>query len=303
LGEYGLLGGSPQTMSVFVTIETPTTLSQGQRKALISLLADDDISVYHTIRRTLLSYGHEAVGWLRPHLITADPVLRRRVQEAIQHLERQEADNHFLSFCLKQSEGLDVEMGSWLLAQTHYPDINFAAYQALLDSFADSLRERLLHTNNASVILETINRYLFNELGFSGNEENYYEPDNSYLNRVIDRRTGNPISLCLIYLLITRRLRLPVVGIGMPGHFLCRYQSPVSETYVDAFNRGKMLTKAECIKYLMQSGHGYLDGYLAPVSPRRMLLRACTNLHQIYVDLELPKEAARLQRYILALSK
>jgi regulator of sirC expression with transglutaminase-like and TPR domain len=290
-------------MSVFVTSETPTTLSQGQRKALISLLADDDISVYRTIRGTLLSYGHEAVDWLRPHLLTPDPVLRRRVQEAIQHLERQEADNHFLSFCLKQSEGLDVEMGSWLLAQTHYPDINFTAYQALLDSFADTLRERLLHTNNSSVVLETINRYLFNELGFLGNEENYYEPDNSYLNRVIDRRTGNPISLCLVYLLITRRLRLPVVGIGMPGHFLCRYQTPISETYIDAFNRGKMLTKAECIKYLMQSGHGYLDGYLAPVSPRRMLLRACTNLHQIYVDLELPKEAARLQRYILALSK
>jgi regulator of sirC expression with transglutaminase-like and TPR domain len=89
----------------------------------------------------------------------------------------------------------------------------------------------------------------------------------------------------------------------MPGHFLCRYQSPTGETYIDAFNRGKLLTKAECVKYLLQSGHGYLEGYLAPVSPRRMLLRMCANLHQIYVDLELPKESARLQRYIIALSK
>ncbi len=302
-GVYGLSCVNPIIMSVFVTSETPTVLSEGQRTALISLLADEDPCVYKSIRGTLLSYGHEVVGWLRPHLLSCDPVLRRRVQEIIQHLERHEADSRFLSFCLKQSEGLDVEMGSWLLALTCYPDINLTAYQALLDNFADTLRERLLHANNSSSVLEIINHYLFNELGFSGNEQNYYEPDNSYLNRVIDRRTGNPISLCLVYLLIARRLRLPIVGIGMPGHFLCRYQTPISETYIDAFNRGKVLTKAECIKYLMQSGHGYLDGYLAPVSPRRMLLRACTNLHQIYVDLELPKEAARLQRYILALSK
>jgi regulator of sirC expression with transglutaminase-like and TPR domain len=94
-----------------------------------------------------------------------------------------------------------------------------------------------------------------------------------------------------------------MTGIGMPGHFLCRYQSSTTEIFIDAFNQGRILSKAECIKYLLQSGHGYLDGYLAPVSPRRMLLRMCANLHQIYVDLEQGKEAARFQHYIVALSK
>jgi regulator of sirC expression with transglutaminase-like and TPR domain len=278
-------------------------LSERQRAALISLLADEDAGVYQTIRNTILSYGPQAIAWLNPSTLSSDPVLRRRAQEIVNFLSRQEADNRLLSFCLNNGEDLDIEQGAWLLAQTQYPDTNVLAYQALLDSYAGELRERLVGVIGADKILAVLNQYLFFELGFVGNEQNYYDPDNSFLNRVIDRRMGNPISLCLLYLLVARRLRLPVVGIGMPGHFLCRYQSSTGETFIDAFNRGKLLTKAECIKYLLQSGHGYLEGYLAPVSPRRMLLRMCANLHQIFVDLELSKESARLQRYIVALSK
>jgi regulator of sirC expression with transglutaminase-like and TPR domain len=285
------------------TREMGFALSERQRGALISLLADEDPSVYQTIRRTLLSYGQEAIPWLRPHLLNPDPILRRRAQEIVHSLTRQEADTRFMAFCLNHGEDLDIEAGTWLLAQTQYPEINLTAYQAVLDSFASDLRERLIGCVGTERILSGINEYLFSELGFVGNEQNYYDPDNSYFNRVIDRRTGNPISLCLLYYLVTRRLRLPVVGIGMPGHFLCRYQASTGETFIDAFNRGKLLTKAECIKYLLQSGHGYLEGYLAPVSPRRILLRMCANLHQIYVDLEKTKESTRLQHYIVALSK
>ncbi len=290
-------------MSAAVSREKKAHLAERQKTALISLLADEDPAVYQTIRSTILSYGLEAIAWLRPYTLDRDPVLRRRAQEIVYHLSRQDSDHRMLTFCLNQGEELDVEQGAWLLAQTQYPDINVAAYQALLDSFASELRERLAGQAGTDKILGIMSQYLFSELDFSGNEQNYYDPDNSYLNRVVDRRLGNPISLCLTYLVIARRLSLPVVGIGMPGHFLCRYQSSTGEAYVDAFNRGRLLTKAECIKYLMQSGHGYLEGYLAPVSSRRMLLRMCANLHQIYVDLELSKEASRVQRYIVALSR
>jgi regulator of sirC expression with transglutaminase-like and TPR domain len=98
-------------------------------------------------------------------------------------------------------------------------------------------------------------------------------------------------------------LKLPIVGIGMPGHFLIRFQSSTGELFIDAFNRGKLLSKADCIKYLLHTSHGFQEGYLAAVSPRRVLLRVCSNLHQIYAQLELPEETARLQRYIVALAK
>jgi regulator of sirC expression with transglutaminase-like and TPR domain len=286
-----------------VTTNTPQTPSEKQRSALIKLLADDDRGVYQTIRNKILSYGQESTHWLRPYALSGDPVLRRRTQEIIQHLARHEADNEFLAFCLTHGEELDVEAAVWLLAKTQYPDINLAAYQALLDSFAGELLERVDYRATAEKTLGTINDFLFSQLGFSGNEESLHDPDNSYLNRVVDRRTGNPISLCLIYILIARRLHLPVAGIGMPGHFLCRYQSATEEIFIDAFSKGKFLTKADCIKYLNTTGHGFQEDFLGPVSSRRILLRICSNLQRIYGDLGLAEETARAKRYILALSK
>jgi regulator of sirC expression with transglutaminase-like and TPR domain len=270
---------------------------------LLKLLTDDDIAVYQTIRGKILSYGQSAVDWLRPHTLSADPVLRRRAAELVQHLARQDADNRFLGFCLSQGEDLDIEEGAWLLARTQYPEINVAAYQALFDSYSGDLRERINLGGPPESILAGVNQYLFSDLGFLGNETNYYDPDNSYLNRVVDRRTGNPISLCLVYLLVARRLRLPIVGIGMPGHFLIRFQSSLGELYIDAFNRGKLLTKADCIKYLLHTSHGFQESYLSPVTHRRVLLRVCSNLHQIYAQLELADETSRVQRYIVALAK
>jgi regulator of sirC expression with transglutaminase-like and TPR domain len=119
----------------------------------------------------------------------------------------------------------------------------------------------------------------------------------------MDRRLGNPISLCTIYLAVARRLRLPVTGIGLPGHFLCRCQTAQREIYVDAFNRGRLLAQADCAQFLRKQGVEFHEAHLAPVMPRRMLLRMCHNLHQIYASHGLAEDTARLQRYIVALAK
>ena len=290
-------------MNVSVSAASTGLLTDQQKSALITLLADDDPAIYHKMRNEILSHGPVVSEWLRPYTLHGDPVLRRRSLEIVKHLARQTADDRFLSFCLKQSEDLNVEEGAWLLAQTQYPDASVEAYQALFDAHAGELRERINFGDKPEQVLTIINEYLFDDLGFVGNEQSYYDPENSYLNRVMDRRTGNPINLCLVYLSLTRRLRLPVVGIGLPGHFVCRYQSAAGEIYIDVFNHGKLLTKADCINYLQQGNHGLQEGYLAPVAPRRILLRMCANLHQIYLQLELSDEAARLQRYLVALAK
>jgi regulator of sirC expression with transglutaminase-like and TPR domain len=279
------------------------TLTPNQRAALISLLGDDDPAIYQTVREKLLSFGPVAFQWLQPYLLHSDPLLRRRAREIVDHFGRQNADTQFLAFCLRQGEDFDIEEGVLLLAQTQYPSINISAYGALLDSFASDLRVLIDPEAEAEQILATINDYLFQELGFYGNEENYYQPENSYINCVLDRRTGNPISLSLVYLFVARRLKLPMTGIGLPGHFICRYQTSKSELYIDAFNRGKLLSKADCIKYLLHTNHSLQEGHLAPVTSRRILLRICANLHQIYTQLEMREEISRLQRYLVALAK
>jgi regulator of sirC expression with transglutaminase-like and TPR domain len=283
------------------TIRAP--LPASQRAALIKLLSDEDPAVYQTVRNKIISCGESARNWLRPHTLSADPVLRRRAQEIIRFFDRQFSDNQFLAFCLNHGEDCNLEQGAWLLAQTQYPEINVEAYSALLDHFASELRQRLLHQGQPRQILEKINEYFFGELGFQGNEQNYYDPENSYLNRVLDRRTGNPINLCLVYLLLARRLYLPITGIGLPGHFVCRYQNSSDEIYVDVFNQGAFLTRADCIQQVMRTNSDVREHYLAPVTARRILARSCGNLHQIYIRLGLKDEITRLQRYLITLSR
>jgi len=290
-------------MKAAITKATGSELPESEKTALINLLGDEDAAVYEAVREKILSSGEGARIWLRPYALDSNPVRRRRAQEIIRHFDRQAADNRFLGFCLKHGEDLDLEKGAWLLAQTQYPDINVEAYAALLDTFAVELRPRIAPYTRANPLLTHINEYVFGHLGFTGNEGNYYDPENNYLNRVLDRRTGNPINLCLVYLLLARRLRLPVSGVGLPGHFLCRYQSTSDELYIDPFNRGKILTKGDCIHYLVRGNYDLKEEYLSPVSPRRMLARICGNLHQIYGRLGHNESVTRLQRYLVALAR
>lgn len=278
-------------------------LSETQRTALISLLADDDPSVYQAIRDRIIASGPSACEWLRPHGLSSDPILRRHAQDIICRLDKQTADDRFLAFVLHHGDDFDIEQAAWLLARTQYPEINVEAYQALLDSYARDLREKIGPGAEPGEILTAINLHLFTELGFVGNEKNYYDPDNSYLNRVLDRRTGNPINLCLVYILIARRLHLPVVGIGFPGHFICRFQSASAEIYVDVFNGGRLLSKADCTHHLLRIKADLNENDLAPVTARRMLTRICANLHQIYRYFALSEEATRFQRYLVALGR
>jgi len=278
-------------------------LSEGEQRALLLLLADEDPQVYQTVRGRILAEGDSALRWVRPARLSNDSLQRRRATEIVRQITMRHADDRFLAFCLNSGEDLDLEEGIFLLAQTQYPDINISGYNAILDDYAADLRERLDFGAPAAQMIAGINEYLFKLQIYHGNETNYYEPENSYLNKVIDRRKGNPISLCMIYLLLARRLHLPITGIGMPGHFLCRFQTPTEELFIDAFNSGKVLTKGDCVKYLLHTRDGFKEAYLAPITNRRTLLRVCSNLHQIYSQQSRKNDIARFQRYIVALAK
>ena len=278
-------------------------LPERQRAALVSLLADDDPAVYHAIREQILSYGQPALQWLKPHTLSNDAQMRRRALEIVQRLARQSADERFLRFCRRGGAEIDLEEATGLLAQTRYPDASLDAYRALYDQWAEAIREPLAGIKDPEQILCAINRFLFEELGFQGDEQYTYDPECCYLNRIADRRRGNPIGLCAIYLFLARRLRLPVAGIGLPGHFVCRYQTTTKEIYIDCFRGGRFLTKADCVKYLIRTNLGIADGHLAPVSTRAIAQRMCNNLHLTYAHLELADEAVRVQRYVAALGR
>lgn len=280
----------------------PALPSPARRRALLTLLADDDPAVVRTIRDRLREGGEGGIDWLTDHLLDPDPRVRRRVRQLLDERAREAADIRFLAFILGHGEQFDLEEAVWRFVETRHPDVPVAAYEAQLDDWADRIRERIPEDASGRGTLEAVHGVLFGELGFRGNGEDYDNPENSYLNRIMDRRTGIPIGLSLVYLAVTRRLGLPVRGIGMPGHFLCRYQSPREEYYVDVFHQGLLLSRIDCVRRLKEAAVEVEDGLLAPVTPRRILQRMIANLHRIHLQRRQADEADRLQRYLIALA-
>ncbi len=270
----------------------------GLQSALVTLLADDDPAVSEPIRRRLVSGGPATAAWLRGHRWHPDPAVRRKVGRLLQAMGRAAAETAWGAFLSRQGEGIDLEEGAWSFVRTRYPDAPVEAYRAQLDDWAGTLRESMASATTGSAMLERINQFLFGELGFRGNEEDYYDPGNSYLNLVMDRRKGIPITLGVVYLLVSRRLSLPVTGIGMPGHFLCRYQTAREEHYIDAFHEGRLLTRADCVRRLRQFSVEHDESVLQPLSPRRILHRMVSNLHLLHKDRRNRPEAERLERYL-----
>jgi regulator of sirC expression with transglutaminase-like and TPR domain len=192
----------------------------------------------------------------------------------------------------------DLEEGGFLLSRFAYPDVETEGYQGLLDAMAEELRSVVKHERWPDGVIRVINHYLFMEKGFHGNTVHYYDPDNSYLNRVLDRRVGIPITLSAIYLLLARRLDLPVVGVGMPSHFLVKCDVAGRDLYLDPFNAGQSLSKAECASFLVNSGYGFKEQYLQPVTDQEILVRMMRNLIYIHGERQEQRKVRWLTRFV-----
>ena len=186
----------------------------------------------------------------------------------------------------RPDEEIDLAKAALAFARTEYPDLDIEEYLNALDTMAEEVRERLIEERYPLKVIKTINSYLFDDLGFEGNTRNYYDPRNSFLNDVIDRRTGIPITLSIIYLEIAKRIDFPMVGIGMPGHFIIRPNFENAGIFVDAFNQGEILFEQDCEERLQQVYQQPVKlepRFLAPVSNREILVRMLTNLKMIYL--------------------
>jgi regulator of sirC expression with transglutaminase-like and TPR domain len=202
------------------------------------------------------------------------------------------ASQRFYQEVQKADGRISLAMAALYIAQEDYWDMDPRHYIEKLDRMADSVRSRLPKNRYPLKVIQVINQYLFEELKFSGNRQNYYDPDNSCLNCVLDRRLGIPISLSLVYLEITARLGFPMVGVGMPGHFLIRPAIDEMEVFVDPFHQGEILFLADCQeRFYQQYGRNapnvqWQDDYVSAVPPKAFLVRMLLNLKTVYLALE-----------------
>lgn len=183
---------------------------------------------------------------------------------------------------------VDLARAALLIATDEYPLLNPAPYVERLDKMAYRVATTLGGGRGDPLAsVAAMNAVLFDDEKLRGNDADYYDPRNSFLNEVMDRRLGIPISLSLIYLDVARRADLPFVGIGLPGHFLAAYVSPVRRIYVDPFHEGAVLTENDCANRVAKIFGGKMSltpEHLSPVSPQALLMRLLTNLKNIYVE-------------------
>ena len=198
---------------------------------------------------------------------------------------------------------LDLAQAALCIAQEEYPELDPDEYLNALDTMAEEVKERLPEASYPLRIIQCINRYLYDDLGFSGNKTDYYNPENSYLNRVIDQRRGIPITLSLVYLEIARRIDFPMVGINMPGHFLIRPTAEEMDLFVDPFNQGEVLFREDCqerLSSLFSQNVEMQPHFFSPISPRLFLARILRNLKGIYLQQnDLERALASVDRMLL----
>ena len=195
-----------------------------------------------------------------------------------------------------------------LIARDEYPDLDAASYSAQVDTYAAALRPQLERDIDLPARLTAINKYLFEEVGYAGNNAQYDDPRNSYMNVVVDRKLGIPISLGVIQIEVTRRLGMPLDGISFPGHFLVRLPVDDGILVLDPYNKGRPVSAEE----LRERASPHLGGHapddqqllqiLAPATHRMILMRMLRNLKGLYLERGDWERVARTSDRLLKLS-
>jgi regulator of sirC expression with transglutaminase-like and TPR domain len=204
-------------------------------------------------------------------------------------------------------DALDLAEAALLIAQEEHPQLDVSAYLHRLEELAAAVRTRLPESPSPSDIVLNLNIHLFREEGFRGNTSAYYDPANSFLNEVLDRKTGIPITLSVVYIEVGRRLGLPLVGVGFPGHFLVKYTGPEGDDVVlDPFLGGLTLDHQQ-LAHKLQTMYGeqnpllsQIPQLLAPASKKDILVRMLRNLKGVYLQKnDFPRALSVIEQILL----
>jgi regulator of sirC expression with transglutaminase-like and TPR domain len=198
---------------------------------------------------------------------------------------------------------INLGRAALVLAQLEYPELDVEDYLGQLDGFARAIEPRLAGRYDPDRVIAEMNGYLFGELCFHGNEEDYYDPRNSFLNDVIERRMGIPITLSVVYLEVARRLGLPFYGVGLPGHFLVKYDDGRRTVFIDPFSEGRLLDQEGCRELVraVRSDVILTARDFGAVDNRYVVLRMLNNLRGIYLNQRQFRKALGVMDMVLTL--
>lgn len=252
-------------------------MSESELKALVSLLDDEDRQIATHIHEKILSLGTEAIPFLEKEWESnLNPTVQGRIEELIHTLQYDLVKERLKKWYSEDEK--DLLTGMWIIATYQYPDIELEKLKQDLEQIYYDAWLEFRPDLYAFDQVKAINGVIFNKLKFGANTKNFHSPGNSMINIVLETRKGNPITLCVIYLLIAQKLKLPVQGVNLPNLFILTYKDNNHQFYINAFNRGLIFSKQDIENYIHELHMVPQPSFFEPCNNLEIIRRALRNL-------------------------
>ncbi len=282
-------------------------------KALISLLDDPDEFIYTEVRNKIMSLGDATIPFLEEYWENhpMNHESQERIEDLIQQIQFDTTYSNLENWVNKENP--DLLRGAILINQFQYPDMDPKAVVDLIDKIKRDIWLEITPNLTSFEIIKVINKVLFDTYGFSGNKKNYHSPHSSFLSNVTETKKGNPLSLAIIYLLVTQDLGLPIFGVNLPSHFVLCYLDELNTNihltemesedvliYINPFSKGTLFDKNEIDSFLEQLKIPKKEEFYSPCSNIDIIKRMVNNLIFSYEKLGY-NDKADVMRKILRL--
>ncbi|UPL48189.1 transglutaminase-like domain-containing protein [Hymenobacter sublimis] len=270
-------------------------------KALISLLDDPEIAPQ--IQEKIQTLGESIIPFLEESWEeTLDTQQQQRLEDLIHHLQFEGLQQRLRVW--RDSGGENLLEGMWLLNSYQYPDADFQVLNRAIEQLRFEVWTLLQPEMHPADQVQTLNHVLFRTHKFAANTQNFHSPANSMLHRVLETRRGNPLTLCVIYLLVAQRLKLPVFGVNLPNLFVLTYrpESPLEPFYINCYNRGLVLSRTDIEHYIGQLNLTPNEMFFEPCSHIDIVRRALRNLQLSFEKLQEPSKAAEVAQLLAILT-
>lgn len=252
-------------------------IKESELKALVTLLEDEDQEVVSHVEQRLMEIGTGVIPLLEQEWETNfNPTIQRRIEDLVHTLQFELLQERLIDW--KDNREDDLMEGLWLVATYQYPDLeleelNKQIHQLYIEVWRE-FKDNLAPFDQVRII----NSVLFNKLKFRANTKNFHSPANSMINAVLESKKGNPISLCCVYMLLGRKLDLPIYGVNLPNLFILTYKSEAMDFYINAFNKGLIFSKDDIDSYLEHLNIPPQEMFYGPCSHLDIILRSLRNL-------------------------
>lgn len=246
--------------------------------AIRKLLGDDDPETVRLVKEQLVAAGEDRIESLLALCAEESGSASGHAREVVEEIRGRTAVDEFGLVCHFFGEHMDLETACWSLAKAIEPGTCTLCCQHKLGVWGRQFLVKISGTVSTRERVRLLAEFVGGELEFRGNQENYYCERNSLLPRVIESRTGLPITLSVVYMMIASRAAMKVEGINLPGHFIARH----GDVYFDPFHRGKILTRADIENILARQGLELRPCHLQAATPRQTMVRILANLLYVY---------------------